>query len=1757
MLLRIRREIFRAGEFETHEIDSGSFREDICSKYHLDIHNTEFYDDTGMLIKEDAFCGYSMITAVQKPAELSTVALVASAIALVAGGISLGYMLYWQKHGNQAKVIYSNSLRGAQNPVRPGGPVGILLGNYRVPLDMAGMVYSSVENNKQFVHELFCAGYRPVDAPSPYDPLHSLNNDNCGVVLRTDMSQTGGVYIYGGEGNPHCYKAWIGDTPFGSVASSVRISASEEHELIQNFPYYNRRCIEDSLSLKLLNADINKGGSLDNILLYQAPSGCYRIGVCMCAPYGYYKLDNHGNQKETLMSYNIQVREVGTENWTTVYRMNQEMNRNEFRYLHQYTLTNLQGFSIDKRYEVRVWMDDGDAWNADNAEYNTTMTVEFIQYDTANVSKYPEADATYPVNNSAQYELVDMKAQATDKLTGYIDQLYIECFLQCRAYMGDGSETDDYWEYWVVPSSLGDEEARIERMSNPAAVLLYLLTNKNVNPRALTWEEAKTKIDWVAFRDWYLFCMNKGWTCNAWVTDQMLIGQLCDLVCSTGRATFRTINGKYSVLLACENSIVTQMFTPRNAWDMQMSKNFEKPLDAVKVEFVDESTWTNAERTAYVDENNHVVIDEDITDMEDQLTVESFAIWGVTRPKQIADLEAYQLLQKRLQVRTYSWKCALEGVLCSIGDVVYMANDNFLYSLGYGRIKSLKIAEDNVVGVYVDESVGVESGHSYGITVRQNGGDFTTYPIVSVSTDEDTFSEGVLLTLATPIPVSSADVAAGNLFMYGDSSVAGKKLLITSIQYDGDKNATIEAVDYIPEIFQALDGSSWVVPAYVSGISKYGSGANFAKGAVPVAINNPPTSVHLTDLYIESMIQGADHKIEYALSTSPFVPPASGESTWGANDSQTSAEFSYGHTEDEDDAYGFPDVFDWGDNYSNWYKGLYVWQRLKSIYTDENGNTIVTYSEPVYCREITESLINGCSFDIVASNTAWEKNVASSASVTIEFIVTAKSLGSTDALAAALAAGDGVVITPYKNNVALTPLITPTPIRTISADNRVTYAYSLSFSKALDADGIVIRAAIRDTYINPDVLPESYYTIDTEASITLTANDVSVADPFGGLFPPSKDAVSTVADADALAETFFTSEYEGVIYGATYSLNLSGDNYLSLRTYTPGGWVYLSISGFDAPRVSAICGKAQRGVLANVEEGSVSAADFGYFNIVIANIVTASFIGSKQIQLQPDEDNNPGMLYGGDVNTANPQGQRVTGKGFYFDSNGYAEVSDLRVKGNSVIEENTEIQGQIINKNPSDNKVVFKTFKDDASGYEMAASKVDGTDTPAAFKYSEWWDKIESMTSGLTDKQLYSASGDLTVRSGRGTAVKTVAYVRKMSSVSTTTETIFNIASGTDSSQDVTKPNIWTNNLGKTIVLANVTIESQYSANMFGTYDQGDTWMRVLNSDGTVYRDYGVNDDQGGAYSNVYVPAGGRIWAYWGRSTAYSYSRQPGRITGTYKESSNFKTGINICFTDGNSNITTSLEPGGYGTVAQSFSVNGSSASITFTAAATWPTGVYKYYNTLVWTTSPQDGSGNPPPGVISSSLFQSQSFSYAGVSKNVSVITFSSTSLVVQDTDGVSYTLTSGYYTRAYSLSIETLAEILGARSRNLMPVYENGAPFGGGYVGSNTEPWAYMSSLVFHDASRRDLKEEILPFEKNALDIIKQVAVATFFYKAERNNPDKYRHIGFIADDTPEELSTPKHDSMDLSSCIGVLIKAVQELHQEIEKLKGDEES
>lgn len=89
------------------------------------------------------------------------------------------------------------------------------------------------------------------------------------------------------------------------------------------------------------------------------------------------------------------------------------------------------------------------------------------------------------------------------------------------------------------------------------------------------------------------------------------------------------------------------------------------------------------------------------------------------------------------------------------------------------------------------------------------------------------------------------------------------------------------------------------------------------------------------------------------------------------------------------------------------------------------------------------------------------------------------------------------------------------------------------------------------------------------------------------------------------------------------------------------------------------------------------------------------------------------------------------------------------------------------------------------------------------------------------------------------------------------------------------------------------------------------------------------------------------------------------------------------------------------------------------------------------------------------------------------------------------------------------------------------------------------------FYATSSRKYKENIEKTSSSALDIIKQTEVVNFNYINDENKTPK---IGIIAEDAPDILVSPDKGSVDTSNCIGVLLKACQELNERVEALEKE---
>lgn len=101
-----------------------------------------------------------------------------------------------------------------------------------------------------------------------------------------------------------------------------------------------------------------------------------------------------------------------------------------------------------------------------------------------------------------------------------------------------------------------------------------------------------------------------------------------------------------------------------------------------------------------------------------------------------------------------------------------------------------------------------------------------------------------------------------------------------------------------------------------------------------------------------------------------------------------------------------------------------------------------------------------------------------------------------------------------------------------------------------------------------------------------------------------------------------------------------------------------------------------------------------------------------------------------------------------------------------------------------------------------------------------------------------------------------------------------------------------------------------------------------------------------------------------------------------------------------------------------------------------------------------------------------------------------------------------------------------------------------------------AWVSELKYYTLTQRsqeELKKNIIKYNKNCIDIVKDSDIYEFNYKTE-NDADK-KHIGFIIGEnykTPNEIISKNGDGIDRDLVSSILWKAFQEQQEVIENLQ-----
>jgi len=360
------------------------------------------------------------------------------------------------------------------------------------------------------------------------------------------------------------------------------------------------------------------------------------------------------------------------------------------------------------------------------------------------------------VNLQKPHTMLEMRVQATDKLSGVIQNLSGIATSVLRYTTNNGAS------FATKPTN------------NPAWIAIDILTGTG-NPKPLP----DNQVDWASWQRLAEFCDRKGFTANFVVDYSTTVQELLNSLLSSCRASLMiTSSGRYGCLIDEERTIPRQLITPANSWGFSGTRTFIDPPHAFRVGFINpDLNWQRDERTVFFDGYH----EGNATKFE---TLDTF---GITDKDEAWRYGRYMMAQGIHRSETFTCTLDVENLVCQRGDLVHVANDVV-------RVGGMPCRVVSVSGS--DVTVNTElSTPATGYSVRLSDGTTRTGSI----------------TKTVGASVFTLDNAAG--IDYGDLMVLGimdrvvQPYIIQAIVPGSDLTAELTMVKYVPEVYTADTGA--------------------------------------------------------------------------------------------------------------------------------------------------------------------------------------------------------------------------------------------------------------------------------------------------------------------------------------------------------------------------------------------------------------------------------------------------------------------------------------------------------------------------------------------------------------------------------------------------------------------------------------------------------------------------------------------------------------------------------------------------------------------------------------------------------------------------------------------------------------------------------------------------------------------------------------------------------------------------------------
>lgn len=351
------------------------------------------------------------------------------------------------------------------------------------------------------------------------------------------------------------------------------------------------------------------------------------------------------------------------------------------------------------------------------------------------------------------------------------------------------------WTNWVTTS-------------NPAPHFRYVL-NGDLTPQRLETD----LIDNDSLVEWRQACIDDDDRCDL-ICEGAPVNDVLSRIAGCGYARPR-MSETWGVIRDYDRSAEdpVQIFTMRNSRGLSMAKGFPLLPDALRASFKDATDE---------DKDREVFVWRPGREGTVAPRIEMVTYQGICREAKVIERATFDLMQSELRSAFWSFGASADAIRCQRGDLVAVNHDVLDYTHGAARIADVEIENGHIVAVSLDaplriydepmmediiDMTAVEDmstvGLSSSLQIRKSDGSVTPPIALSGATGERDrlpFASPLLLVADNDgLPMVRPDMLA----QVGRAGSISMRLVVSSIDFDADLNASITGVDEAPELFAA------------------------------------------------------------------------------------------------------------------------------------------------------------------------------------------------------------------------------------------------------------------------------------------------------------------------------------------------------------------------------------------------------------------------------------------------------------------------------------------------------------------------------------------------------------------------------------------------------------------------------------------------------------------------------------------------------------------------------------------------------------------------------------------------------------------------------------------------------------------------------------------------------------------------------------------------------------------------------------------